>query len=197
MFLSVPLLRNIYLLFIKLLFKSLFKYVKKGYVNFPEMEIVLLNKHLLTFTHILKNYSLTKIEYLNDIVAMDYFHQKINRFNVKYVLSSLNFNFKITLSVFLKEYQAINSLFTTFKSSNWLEREVWDLFGIRFWKHPDLRRILTDYGFKGFPLRKDFPLVGFYEMQYDSLFMKVSFFPIKGQQSGSFISKNEKKIWKK
>lgn len=184
-----------YLLFIKALFKHLFRYVKKAYLNFPEMEIVILNKNLLNFIYILKKYSLTKIEYLNDIVGLDYFHQKLNRFNIKYVLSSLNFNFKITLSLFAKEYQAVNSLFATFKGSNWLEREVWDLFGIRFWKHPDLRRILTDYGFKGFPLRKDFPLVGFYEMQYDSLFMKVVFFPIKGQPNGLNTLK-EKKIWK-
>jgi NADH-quinone oxidoreductase subunit C len=73
-------------------------------------------------------------------------------------------------------------LYKNYSSSIWLEREVWDLFGIRFWKHPDLRRILTDYGFKGFPLRKDFPLVGFYEVQYDSLYMKVVFFSIKANK---------------
>ena len=127
---------------------------------------------------------------MNDIVGLDYFNQKLNRFNVKYISSSFNFNFKITLSVFLKEYQSVNSLANTFKGSIWLEREVWDFFGIRFWNHPDLRRILTDYGFKGFPLRKDFPLVGFYEMQYDSLFMKVAFFPIKRPKNNYLLSSN-------
>ena len=117
MFVSVPLIKNMYLLFMKSLFSYLPKYIKKGSLNFPEMEFSLLSKQLVDFFFILKNFSLTKINYLNDIVALDYFNQKLNRFNVKYISSSFNFNFKITLSVFLKEYQAINTLANTFKSS--------------------------------------------------------------------------------
>jgi NADH:ubiquinone oxidoreductase subunit C len=124
MFLTIPVIKKVYAIFIKSLLKSLPKYLRKGYINFPEMEFVLIRKHLLTFSYILKTHTLTKLNYLNDIVGIDYFHQKINRFNVKYIFSTFNFNFKMILSVFLKEFEAVNSLYKNYSSSIWLEREV-------------------------------------------------------------------------
>ena len=90
------------------------------------------------------------------------------RFNLIYILLSIEFNSRIILTTSdIEEDESIDSITTLFPSANWYEREVWDLFGISFINHPDLRRILTDYGFSGFPLRKDFPLSGNVEVRYD------------------------------
>ena len=89
------------------------------------------------------------------------------RFQLIYNFLSFKNNNRISLNIEIGEFSSIETLSFIFKSANWLEREVWDLFGIFFLNHPDLRRILTDYGFEGFPLRKDFPLVGFIEIRFD------------------------------
>jgi NADH:ubiquinone oxidoreductase subunit C len=83
-------------------------------------------------------------------------------------LLSIAFNYRLQISLSSKENEALYSVINLYKNANWLEREVWDFFGILFIGHVDLRRILTDYGFKGFPLRKDFPLSGFYELYYNA-----------------------------
>jgi len=89
------------------------------------------------------------------------------RFCVVYDLLSLTYNTRIRVKVYLTETGSVNSIINIYLNSNWWEREIWDLFGIYFENHPDLRRILTDYGFEGFPLRKDFPLYGYVELRYD------------------------------
>lgn len=91
------------------------------------------------------------------------------RFCVVYDILSLFFNVRLRLKVFLTEINSISSITDIFLNANWWEREVWDLFGIFFDNHPDLRRILTDYGFEGYPLRKDFPLYGYVELRYDEI----------------------------
>lgn len=98
-----------------------------------------------------------------DLIGLEY------RFSVVYELLSLVYNTRIRVKVFLTEVSSLESATSVFINANWWEREVWDLFGIFFDKHPDLRRILTDYGFEGYPLRKDFPLSGFYELAYSDL----------------------------
>jgi len=89
------------------------------------------------------------------------------RFAVIYDLLSLTFNNRIRVNIFITDLTIVTSSVNVFLNANWWEREIWDLFGIYFAKHPDLRRILTDYGFEGFPLRKDFPLSGYIEVRYD------------------------------
>jgi NADH dehydrogenase (ubiquinone) Fe-S protein 3 len=102
---------------------------------------------------------------LVDIAGIDFIANE-SRLAVSYNLLSVRYNKRLRVITFLSELEIVPSITSIFKSSNWLEREVWDLYGIFFKSHPDLRRILTDYGFEGHPLRKDFPLEGFFETRY-------------------------------
>jgi NADH dehydrogenase (ubiquinone) Fe-S protein 3 len=103
---------------------------------------------------------------LTSITAVDFPEQPL-RFELSYDLLSLRFNSRIRVKTYVNEVTPVESAVPVFSVANWLEREVWDMFGICFLNHPDLRRILTDYGFEGYPLRKDFPLSGFVEVRYD------------------------------
>lgn len=103
---------------------------------------------------------------LIDILVVDY-PGKEKRFSLIYCLLSLKYNVRIKVKVSIDELTPVNSITNIYKSSCWMEREVWDMNGIFFENHPDLRRILTDYGFEGYPLRKDFPLSGYTEVRYD------------------------------
>jgi NADH:ubiquinone oxidoreductase subunit C len=103
---------------------------------------------------------------LIDILVIDY-PGKEKRFSLIYCLLSLKYNVRIKVKIFIDELTSVNSITNIYKSSCWMEREVWDMNGIFFENHPDLRRILTDYGFEGYPLRKDFPLSGYTEVRYD------------------------------
>lgn len=119
-------------------------------------------KRVLTF---LKNHTQCQFKILVDMCGVDY-PEKKNRFEVIYNLLSISYNSRITVSVSVDEKTPIDSVTPIFSGADWLEREVWDMFGIFFLGHKDLRRILTDYGFKGHPLRKDFPLTGYVEVRY-------------------------------
>ena len=103
---------------------------------------------------------------LLDITAVDY-PQRAKRFEIIYNLLSLKNHLRIRIKIFVNDNEIIPSISKLFKSANWYEREVWDMYGISFKGNNDLRRILTDYGFEGHPLRKDFPLTGFVELRYD------------------------------
>ena len=124
----------------------------------------------------------TKFRQLIDITAVDYL-QKSKRFKLVYLLLSHEFNQRMIISYFVTENEIINSLTKVFPAANWMEREVFDMYGINFKDHPDLRRILTDYNFKGFPLRKDFPLTGFDEVRYSEEEKKVKYEPVKLEQN--------------
>ena len=104
---------------------------------------------------------------LIDICGVDY-PERSERFDIIYHLLSLKHNFRIRVKVTTDEHTPVQSAVGIFSSANWFEREAWDLFGILFEQHPDLRRLLTDYGFDGHPLRKDFPLTGYVEVRYDN-----------------------------
>jgi NADH-quinone oxidoreductase subunit C len=125
----------------------------------------------------------TKIELnqLLDLFAVDYPYKK-KRFEVNYVFLSIKNIFRIIFKLVLLKDQSVTSIVKFYQSSNWLEREVWDMFGIFFYNHPDLRRILTDYGFEGYPLRKDFPITGFKEIRYDDERKKIVLEPIRMTQ---------------
>ena len=107
----------------------------------------------------------TKFRQLIDITVVDY-PEENQRFKIVYLFLSHEFNQRIILSYFINENEVINSITSIFPSANWMEREVFDMYGVSFKDHPDLRRILTDYGFEGYPLRKDFPLTGHTEVRY-------------------------------
>ena len=115
---------------------------------------------------------------LIDITAVDYPSNSL-RFEIIYILLSMVLNKRVVVKTFLGESEGIESITTIHKSANWYERECYDLFGIQFLNHPDLRRIMTDYNFEGHPLRKDFPLTGHTEVRYDDLEKKVIYEPVK------------------
>ena len=123
-----------------------------------------------------------KFKQLIDILAIDYPANE-KRFEVVYLLLSHENNFRVTVKVEVDESEKLPTLTNVYPSANWLEREVFDMNGIEFEGHPDLRRILTDYEFEGYPLRKDFPLTGYKEVRYDPEKRKVVYGPVKLQQA--------------
>ena len=123
---------------------------------------------LIDVTLFIKTNKDTKFRQLIDITVVDY-PERSQRFKIVYLFLSHEFNQRMILSYDINENEVISSITSIFPSANWMEREVFDMYGIKFKNHPDLRRILTDYGFKGHPLRKDFPLTGFNEVRYLSL----------------------------
>ena len=129
----------------------------------------------------LKDNEKLKFSQLIDLTAVDYTDRPI-RFSLVYILLSIEFNSRIILTADIEEDESVDSITTLFPSANWYEREAWDLFGIRFVGHPDLRRILTDYDFDGHPLRKDFPLTGFTQVKFDDELGKVISEPVKLEQ---------------
>ena len=129
----------------------------------------------------LKDHPNTSFDVLVDICAVDYPGRK-NRFEIVYQLLSISLNLRMKLKLQVKEDEPVESLSNIYPCANWYEREIWDLFGISFENHPDLRRILTDYDFEGFPLRKDFPLTGFVQVKYDDETQQVVNEPVKLDQ---------------
>ncbi len=123
----------------------------------------------------------TKFRQLIDITAVDY-PQNNQRFEVVYLFLSHEFNQRLIVKYSISENEVIPSLTNIFPSANWMEREVFDMYGVTFKDHPDLRRILTDYGFEGYPLRKDFPLTGHSEVRYSEDQKKVISEPVKLEQ---------------
>ena len=124
----------------------------------------------------------TKFRQLIDITVVDY-PENTQRFKIVYFFLSHEFNQRIILSYLINENELISSLTSIFPAANWMEREVFDMYGVNFKDHPDLRRILTDYGFKGHPLRKDFPLTGHTEVRYSEEEKKVISEPVKLEQN--------------
>ncbi|HWI27093.1 MAG TPA: NADH-quinone oxidoreductase subunit C [Stellaceae bacterium] len=127
---------------------------------------------------------------LSDLCGVDY-PDRPERFEVVYNLLSLKLNQRIRVKVTTDEENAVPSVTSVYSAAGWFEREAWDLFGIYFSDHPDLRRLLTDYGFEGHPLRKDFPLTGYVEVRYDEEQKRVVYEPVRLKQefrSFDFVS---------
>ena len=147
-------------------------------------------KDLLEVIALLKKNDQIKFRQLVDITAVDYPENK-KRFKMVYLLLSHEFNHRIIIDYFISESEIVSSLTSIYPSANWMEREVFDMYGISFKDHPDLRRILTDYGFKGHPLRKDFPLTGHTEVRYSESKKKVIYENVKlDQEYRSFDSES-------
>ena len=155
--------------------------VKKSEIKFQQLFIDIEVEDLSSVILFLKTNSRCKFKQLIDITAVDY-PEKEQRFKIVYLLLSHENNLRIIINANVDEKAEVPSLIKIFPSANWMEREVFDMYGITFKNHPDLRRILTDYGFKGFPLRKDFPLTGHSEVRYSEDMKKVIYEPVKLEQ---------------
>ena len=156
--------------------------IKKTEVKHNQVYIEIGKDDLSDVVLFLKTNKDTKFRQLIDITVVDHPEQNL-RFKVVYLFLSHEFNQRIILSYFINENEVISSLTSIFPSSNWMEREVFDMYGVNFKGHPDLRRILTDYGFEGHPLRKDFPLTGHSEVRYSEDQKKVINEPVKLEQN--------------
>ena len=143
-------------------------------VNVDKEKLYLLIKYL-------KEHDKLKFNQLIDITAID-FPSREFRFDIVYILLSLSLNQRIVIKTSLNENNPIESITSLYKSANWYERECYDLFGVKFINHPDLRRIMTDYNFEGHPLRKDFPLTGHNEVRYDDSEKRVVYESVKLDQ---------------
>ena len=156
--------------------------IKKTEIKHGQIYVEIEKKDLIDVTLFLKTNENTKFRQLIDITVVDY-PEKIQRFKVVYLFLSHEFNHRIILSYLINENEVISSLTSIFPAANWMEREVFDMYGVNFKDHPDLRRILTDYGFEGHPLRKDFPLTGHSEVRYSEDQKKVVKEPVKLEQN--------------
>ena len=156
--------------------------IKKSSVEFEELMIEIDEKDLIEVIQFLKSDENCKFRQLIDIAGVDYPEDE-KRFNLVYLFLSHENNIRLKLLIKFQIEQLISSITKIFPSANWMEREVFDMYGVKFKNHPDLRRILTDYGFKGHPLRKDFPLTGFNEVRYSEKDKKVIYEPVKLEQN--------------
>jgi len=145
-----------------------------------------LSENLLLNMKILKQHVGFQFNLLSCISGVD-FIGKDYRFCVSYDLLSLTFSQRLRIKTFVNEIMPIPSLTTIFINANWWEREIWDLYGIFFENHPDLRRILSDYGFEGYPMRKDFPLYGYIELRYDENHKRIVAEPVEFAQEFRFF----------
>ena len=156
--------------------------IQKSSIENEELLVEIDNNDLIEVIQFLKSNEKLKFRQLVDIAGVDYPDEE-KRFNLVYLFLSHEKNIRIKLSIKFENNIVINSITKIFPSANWMEREVFDMYGVKFKNHPDLRRILTDYGFKGHPLRKDFPLTGFNEVRYSEKEKKVIYEPDKLEQN--------------
>ena len=156
--------------------------VKNSKLKHNQIYLNIESDDLLEVILFLKNNNESKFKQLIDITAVDY-PEKEKRFKLVYLFLSHEINSRIIVDFFINENEIVSSLTSIFPSANWMEREVFDMYGIKFKDHPDLRRILTDYNFEGHPLRKDFPLTGHNEVRYSEDNKKVIYEPVKLEQN--------------
>ena len=156
--------------------------IKKSEIRHKQLYITIDHVDLIDVTLFIKSNKNTKFRQLMDMTVVDY-PENIQRFKVVYLFLSHEFNQRIVLTYLINENELISSLTSIYPAANWMEREVFDMYGVKFKDHPDLRRILTDYGFEGHPLRKDFPLTGHVEVRYSEEQKKVLQEPVKLEQN--------------
>ncbi len=166
----------------KLINSELTTKINSSAINHDELKLKIDEEDLHSVLLFLKNDTRTKFRQLIDITAVDY-PERDARFKLIYFLLSHENNLRLNIEFEIKESYQVKSITSIFPSSNWMEREVFDMYGIHYKDHPDLRRILTDYNFSGHPLRKDFPLTGHNEVRYNEEDKKVIYEPVKLEQN--------------
>ena len=165
----------------KIVNSSLTTTIRKSEVKFGQLFIYINVEDLISAILFLKTNDKCRFKQLIDITAVDY-PNKEKRFKIVYLLLSHENNQRIIININIDEKNVVPSITKIFSSANWMEREVFDMYGVLFQDHPDLRRILTDYGFTGYPLRKDFPLTGHTQVRYSEDKKKVVSEPVKLDQ---------------
>ena len=155
--------------------------INDGLIKFEQIQISVKPDELISTLEFLKDNDICQFRQLTDIAGVD-FPERSNRFDIIYHFLSFKNNVRIRVKTEISENESIQSIIPIFPAANWFEREAFDMYGIHFKGHPDLRRILTDYGFEGYPLRKDFPLTGNVEVRYDEMEKKIIYEPVKLQQ---------------
>ena len=166
----------------KIINSELTSKIIRSEIKHNQILITIDENNLIEVLLFLKTNSVTKFKQLIEVTAVDY-PEKEQRFRMVYHLLSHENNSRIVIDYYIKEKKIVPSITNIFPSANWMEREVFDMYGIEFKDHPDLRRILTDYNFEGYPLRKDFPLTGHNEVRYSEEDKKVIYEPVKLEQN--------------
>ena len=166
----------------KIINSELASKVQQSVIINEELTVEINFNDLIEVVQFLKSNEKCKFRQLIDIAGVDY-PEKDKRFQLVYLFLSHENNVRVKILIKFQTNELITSLTKIFPSANWMEREVFDMYGIKFKNHPDLRRILTDYGFDGHPLRKDFPLTGFNEVRYSEKEKKVVYEPVKLEQN--------------
>ena len=156
--------------------------INNSFIKHDNVNLNIDHDELIDVISFLKTNQETKFRQLIEITAVDY-PENENRFKLIYFFLSHENNLRINIEFYIKENDLVSSITSIFPSANWMEREVFDMYGISFNDHPDLRRILTDYNFTGYPLRKDFPLTGHNEVRYNEENKKVIYEPVKLEQN--------------
>ena len=156
--------------------------INKTSIKHDQIYVEIDKEDLIDVVLFIKTNKDTKFRQLIDITVVDY-PEETQRFKIVYLFLSHEFNQRMIISYFINENDLISSLTSVIPSANWMEREVFEMYGVNFKNHPDLRRILTDYGFEGHPLRKDFPLTGHSEVRYSEEKKKVINEPVKLEQN--------------
>lgn len=158
------------------------KYIQQAQVtHINELELLIHPEGVIPVLTFLRDHHNAQFRQLGDLTALDV-PKRVFRFEIVYNLLSLVYNARIRVKTYTDELTPIDSVTGIYSGANWPEREVWDMYGVFFANHPDLRRILTDYGFEGHPLRKDFPLSGYVEVRYDDEVKRVVCEPVELSQ---------------
>jgi NADH:ubiquinone oxidoreductase subunit C len=169
--------------FIYYIILMLGKYIKKVELKKGEYILYLNNEQDIEKVLYFLKYNInSQCKLLMDICGIDNMQKYKNRFEISYNLLSIKYWVRMHVKIQINEFTPVNSITKIFKGANWYEREIWDMFGIFFKNHSDLRRILTDYGFEGFPLRKDFPQTGYVELRYNNDYKHLIYEPVELSQ---------------
>lgn len=174
---------------IKYLLQVLTKFILKINYKKNKFDVYINSKNIEFISLFFKNHFNLQFKNLISIHGIDYIY-KHKRFEITYNLLSILYNYRISIKLQVSELTTIPSITKIFKTANWYEREVWDMFGVYFSNHPDLRRILTDYGFEGYPFRKDFPQTGYLELRYDDELKYIIYEPVELAQEYRFFEFN-------
>jgi NADH:ubiquinone oxidoreductase subunit C len=171
--------------YIYYLYNILYNFIYGMKVNNNQINLYIKPLKILNNLIFLKYNNLICLNSLVDIAVVDYISLK-NRFEINYVFWNVKYSHRLIVKIYTDGINLVYSIGNLYKAALWLEREAWDLYGIKFFMHKGLRRILTDYGFKGFPLRKDFPLIGYVDVFYDDSMQLIKVAPIELAQSLRF-----------